>query len=85
MRGRHVQQLADRAGAGAAVAAVGDLGAELGFQPFGFALALDLPGDLALPTGYGVDAGVDDHLVAAAAGPDRHACSLGRCGNLENR
>jgi hypothetical protein len=80
-----VQQLSDGAGAGTAVAAVGDLGAQLGLQALGLALALDLSGDLALPTGDRVDAGVDDHLVAAAAGPDRHACSLVRCGILENR
>jgi len=63
----------------------GHLRAQLGLQPLGFALALDLPGDLPLAAGHGVDAGVDDHLIAATAGPDRHACSLGRCGNLENR
>jgi hypothetical protein len=34
------------------VAAVGDLGAQLGLQALGFALALDLPGDLALAAGY---------------------------------
>jgi hypothetical protein len=38
-----------------------------------------------LPAGDGVDTGVDDHLIAAAAGPDRHACSSIRCGILENR
>jgi hypothetical protein len=81
----HVQQLPDRAGAGAAMAAVGDLGTEPGLQPLGLALALDLSGDLALAAGDGVNAGVDDHLIAAAAGPDRHAYSLGRCGILENR
>jgi hypothetical protein len=67
------------------VAAVCDLGPQLGLQTLGFALALDLAGDLALPAGDGVDAGVDDHLIATAAGPDRHACSLGRRGILENR
>jgi hypothetical protein len=67
------------------VAAVGDLGAQLGLQALGLALALDLSGDLALPTGDRVDAGVDDHLIAATAGPDRHTCSLVRCGILENR
>jgi hypothetical protein len=35
----------------------------------GLTLALDLSGDLALPAGDGVDAGVNDHLIAAAAGP----------------
>jgi hypothetical protein len=56
-----------------------------GLQALGLALALDLPGDLALVAGDRVDAGVDDHLIAAAAGPDRHACSSIRCGILENR
>jgi hypothetical protein len=59
------------------VAAVGDLGTQLCLQALGLALALDLSGDLALPTGDRVNAGVDDHLIAAAAGPDRRACSLG--------
>ena len=67
------------------MAAVGDLGAQPGLQALGLALAFDLPGDLALAAGDWIDAGVDDHLIAAAAGPDRHACSLGRCGILENR
>ena len=38
-----VQQLPDRAGAGAAVAAVGDLGAQPGLQALSLTLALDLP------------------------------------------
>jgi hypothetical protein len=36
-----IQQLPDGAGAGAAVAAVGDLGVQLGLQALGLALALD--------------------------------------------
>jgi hypothetical protein len=67
------------------VAAVGDLGAQPSLQALGFTFALDLSGDLALAAGDRVNARIDDHLIATATGPDRHACSLGRCGILENR
>ena len=65
------------------MAAVGDLGAQPGLQALGLTLAFDLPGDLALTASDGVNAGVDEHLIAAAARPDRHPCSLSRCRFLE--
>ena len=65
-----VQQLRDGVGAGAAVAAVGDLGAQLGLQALSFALALDLPGDLALATG-------DGSIPGHRRSPDSHRGGTG--------
>jgi hypothetical protein len=52
------------------------LGLEPGLDPLGLlAAALDLPADLPLPPSHRVDARVDDHLPAVAAGTDhRLAC-----------
>jgi hypothetical protein len=47
------------------------LGLEPGLDPLGLlAAALDLPADLPLTPGHRVNAGVDDHLPAVAAGTD---------------